>query len=44
MSLVRCAGKTLQRFAVNLFHAPESDIGVSGEIKIGRGTPTKGQT
>ncbi len=41
---VRSSGKTLQHFAVNLFHGLESDIPTSSEIKIGRGTPIEGQT
>ena len=41
---VRAAGKTLQRFAVNLFHARESDIRPAHDIQIGRGTPVEAQT
>jgi len=41
---VRSAGKTLQHFAVNLFHPPESDIRPSSDIKIGRGTSVAAQT
>jgi len=41
---VRSAGKTLRHFAVNLFHASESDIRPSPEIKIGRGMPIEAQT
>jgi hypothetical protein len=41
---VRLAGRTLQHFAVNLFHAPESDIGRSPDIKIGRGEAIEAET
>ncbi len=41
---VRAAGKTLQRFAVNLFDAGESNIRPAPDIQIGRGTPVEAQT
>jgi hypothetical protein len=41
---VRSGGKTLQRFAVNLFHAGESDIQPALDIQIGRGTPIEAET
>jgi hypothetical protein len=40
---VRSKDKALQRFAVNLFHAPESDVRTSPEIQIGRGEPIEAQ-
>lgn len=36
--------KTLQRFAVNLFDAGESNIRPAPDIQIGRGTPVEAQT
>ena len=41
---VRSAGNTLQRFAVNLFHAGESAVRPAPDIQIGRGTPVEAQT
>jgi hypothetical protein len=41
---VRSGGKTLQHFAVNLFHPMESDIRPNAEIQIGRGLPVEGET
>jgi hypothetical protein len=36
---VRAGGNTMQRFAVNLFHAGESDIRPASKVQIGRGMP-----
>ncbi len=41
---VRSRGNLLERFAVNLFNAMESDVPSKSEIQIGRGTPVEAQT
>ncbi len=40
---VLCGGQAVQRFAVNLFDRSESNIPTSQNIKIGRGSPIKGE-
>ena len=41
---VRSGENRVERFAVNLFDAPESDIRPSPDVQIGRGTPVAAQT
>jgi len=41
---VRSGENRIERFAVNLFDGPESDIRPSPEVQIGRGTPVAAQT